>query len=281
MKVKELMTKNVICTSVPGTRRDTIRIMVKNDITGLPVNNRDTGKYVGFVTRQDFFNKPDESQLAMTMNREHPYTTPDTDITDAARILVGNNLHHLPVLDRKRCVVGILTPADYLQVIEKNRIKTPVYRLLRSPFIPVYEKTPLRLAAEITGMCNVYALPVLNDRGKLSGIITDRDIFNRSVIKNHTAISDLGMKDDMDSWAWEGVSNVMKLYYEVEKINLPNVLVKDVMIKKPVTAYDKTPVWETAKVMRKNDFGQLPICGSNDKLLGMLYELDTLVTLIG
>jgi CBS domain-containing protein len=281
MKVKEIMTKKPIVAMVPGNRRETLKQLVTNDKTGLPVLNRNNGTYVGFVTRQDFFKHPEEEQLALIMQRDFPSVSPETPVEDAARILIEREIHHLPVIDRKRNVAGIVTPADFLILIEKNRIKTPVHRFIRTAFIPVYEKTPLRLAAEITGMCNVYALPVLSEKGKLTGIITDRDIFNLSVINPKTAISDLGITDDMDPWAWEGVRNVMKLYYEVSKIHLPNVMVKDVMVKKPITAFDKTPVWEAARTMRKNDYGQLPVRNAGDKLLGMVYELDTLLSLIG
>ena len=281
MKVKDLMTKNPIVAYVPGNRRETLKIMVKNDKTGLPVINKNDSTLVGFITRQDFFRHPEEEQLALIMNREYPSVTPDTPMEDAARILVEKELHHLPVIDKKKKVVGVVTPADFLIIIEKNKIKTPVHRLIRTAFIPVYEMTPLKLAAEITGMCNVYALPVLNERGILTGIITDRDIFNLSIINPKIAISDLGISGDMDTWAWEGVRNIMKLYYEASKIHLPNVTVKDVMVKKPLTAFDKMPVWEAARIMRKNDYGQLPVRNVNDKLLGMIYELDTLITLIG
>jgi CBS domain-containing protein len=111
--------------------------------------------------------------------------------------------------------------------------------------------------------------------------VTDRDIFNLHMVNAKTAISDLGMGDDMDKWAWEGVNNVMKLYYEVSKINIPKVMVREIMVRRPITAFEKTPVCEAARVMRKNDYGQLPVRDSRDRLRGMLYELDTLVALIG
>jgi CBS domain-containing protein len=130
-------------------------------------------------------------------------------------------------------------------------------------------------------VANVVASPVLDDDGSLIGIVTDRDIFNLSDVDGHTAVSDLGIGEDEDSWTWEGLRNVMKLYYEVKHIKLPNIPVNDVMVKDPVTIFRKTSISEAAKLMRKNDFGQLPIRDSKDRLFAMIYELDTLVALIG
>jgi CBS domain-containing protein len=51
------------------------------------------------------------------------------------------------------------------------------------------------------------------------------------------------------------------------------------MVKDPVTVFRKTSVSEAARIMRKNDFGQLPIRDSDDKLIAMVDELDLITTL--
>jgi CBS domain-containing protein len=129
-------------------------------------------------------------------------------------------------------------------------------------------------------LTKTYAFPVLDDDSKLSGIITDRDIFNLSVVDGSTAISDLGSGEDEDVWTWEGMRNIMKLYYEVSKITLPKIPVKEIMVQDPVTVFRKTPISEAARIMRKNDFGQLPIRNSDDRLIAMVDELDVISVLI-
>jgi len=126
----------------------------------------------------------------------------------------------------------------------------------------------------------VFALPVLDKTGKLSGIITDRDIFNQSHINGSIAISDLGLGETEDAWSWAGLRNVMKLYYEESRIDLPNINVEAVMVKNPVTVFEKTGAAEAAKMMMIKDFGQLPVIDMNDKLVAMVYELDVIATLI-
>ncbi|MFQ6107249.1 MAG: CBS domain-containing protein [Thermoplasmata archaeon] len=278
MRVKDIMTEEPIVAKLPGTRTEILRILVTRKLTGVPVAKRD-GTYVGFVARKHIFANPTEEQLALLVQKDWPTTVKTAKVEDAARLIVEENLHHLPVISKKK-VVGMLTPADFLEVVDKKNIDIPVGELIRAPCVPVYEKTPLRVALEIIKVAKVFALPVLDKTGKLSGIITDRDIFNQSHINGSIAISDLGLGEDEDSWSWDGLRNVMKLYYEESKIDLPRIDVDNVMVKDPVTVFEKTGAAEAARMMMINDFGQLPVIDMNDKLVAMLYELDVVATLI-
>lgn len=277
MRVKDIMTEDPIVVKLPGTRTEILRIMVTKKLTGVPIIKKD-GTYVGFVARKHIFANPTEEQLALLVQKDWPTTVKSTKVEDAARLFVDGDIHHMPVVSKKK-VVGMLTPADFLGAVQKKNVATPVSELVRSPCVPVYEKTPLKVALEIIKVAKVFALPVLDKAGKLSGIITDRDIFNQSHINGSIAISDLGLGDDEDSWSWDGLRNVMKLYYEESKIDLPKIYVEKVM-KPPVTVFEKTGAAEAAKMMMAEDFGQLPVIDMNDKLIAMLYELDVVATLV-
>ena len=277
MRVKDIMTEDPIVAKLPGSRTEILRIMVTKKLTGVPVVKKD-GTYVGFVARKHIFASPTEEQLALLVQKDWPTTVKSGNIEDVARLFVEGDIHHMPVVSKKK-VVGMLTPADFLEAVQKKSVDTPVSELTRSPCVPVYEKTPLKVALEIIKVAKVFALPVLDKTGKLTGIITDRDIFNQSHINGSIAISDLGLGDDEDSWSWDGLRNVMKLYYEESKIDLPKIYVEKVM-KPPVTVFEKTGAAEAARMMMMEDFGQLPVIDMNDKLVAMLYELDVVATLV-
>lgn len=51
----------------------------------------------------------------------------------------------------------------------------------------------------------------------------------------------------------------MRLYWEERRVDLPRAPVKESMVAKPVTAFCQTSASEAARLMWKNDFGQLPI----------------------
>ena len=57
--------------------------------------------------------------------------------------------------------------------------------------------------------------------------------------------------------------------------------VKDFMVKDPYTVFKKTNVSEVAKIMLTNDFGQIPVHGNKDELVGMVYDVDVLCALSG
>ena len=278
MKVKEVMTENPIVAELPGTRTEVLKKLVKNNVTGLPVVKSDTGILAGFVTRQDIFSKPDEEQLALVMKREVPIIGPNAGVKDAARMMVEMDLSHLPVVEKGK-LVGILTPTDLLIVVEKENPQVTVEEIVRSPCIPIYYGAPLSVALATFRAAKVFALPVLDDDAKLVGIITDRDIFNQTVVDRSVVMSDLGIGDDEDNWTWEGLRNVLKLWYEVSRVDLPKLKVRDIMIKSPTTVFRKTLVADVARIMRKNDFGQLPVRDSKDNLVAMIYDLDVISTL--
>jgi CBS domain-containing protein len=277
-QIKDVMTHNPIVAQVPGSRNDVLRMMVKHNLTGLPVVRRSDGSLAGIITRQNIFEKPDEDQLAMLMMRDPPTIKPDDKVEMAARIFCTKNVHHLPIVDKKR-LVGIVTPTDLLGVVEKSGSELPVEKVIRSTCVPIYVGSPLAVAFITLKVSKANALPVLDDSGKLVGILTDRDIFNSSYINGSVAMADLGIGSDEDEWTWEGLRNVMKLWYEVSKIELPGVPVSDIMIKHPTTVFKMTTVSEAAKIMRMNDFGQLPVRDSKDGLLGMIYDLDVISVL--
>ena len=55
----------------------------------------------------------------------------------------------------------------------------------------------------------------------------------------------------------------------------------DLIVKDPMTVYKKTSISEVAKLMKLHDYGQMPVRGSQDELIGMLYDVDILIALIG
>jgi len=97
MKVKEIMTENPIVAELPGTRSEVLKQLVKHNVTGMPVIKSVDGTLAGFVTRQDIFTKPEEEQLALVMRRDYPTINVNASVKDAARIMVDQDLSHLPV----------------------------------------------------------------------------------------------------------------------------------------------------------------------------------------
>jgi CBS domain-containing protein len=118
---------------------------------------------------------------------------------------------------------------------------------------------------------------VLDDRGNLTGILTDRDLFSDQV-SDEAAAQKLGVEDSK----LIGLRNVLPLFYTATESYYNNdKVVKDYMIPKPHTVFRKTTLNEVARLMISNDFGQIPVRGTKDELIGMIYDVDVLRAVTG
>lgn len=117
--------------------------------------------------------------------------TPDTPVPDAYRVIRDNKIHHLPVVDKKGKLVGVVaqadlihaapSPATTLSVFEANYLLAhmPVKDVMSKP-ITVDEDTPIEEAARLMVEKEIGCLPVMRG-GELVGMITETDIFKAFV----------------------------------------------------------------------------------------------------
>ena len=108
---------------------------------------------------------------------ERMSTTPVTitgglTVTQALEVIERRNVHHLPVVNDRGSLVGIITERDLLRA-KGNEV---VENLMERRVITVTEYTPLENAARIMADHKIGSLPVMRD-GKLVGIITQTDLF--------------------------------------------------------------------------------------------------------
>jgi CBS domain-containing protein len=124
-------------------------------------------------------------------------TTPDSSLKEAARLMVRNQVSGLPVMDGER-LVGIVTEGDYLRQ-EADREQPYRLTLLEAIFgegggeAPPVERVSevmtdkvrtigpeatISEAARVMSRRNIKRLPVLDEEGKLLGVISRADIVN-------------------------------------------------------------------------------------------------------
>jgi acetoin utilization protein AcuB len=118
--------------------------------------------------------------------------TSTTSFPEAFQIIREKRIRHLPVVDRRGNLKGIVALTDLLRaspsqattlsVFEMNYLlaNLHVQEVMTSPPITVAEDAPLEEAARMMVQNKIGCLPVMRD-GELQGMITETDIFETFV----------------------------------------------------------------------------------------------------
>ena len=99
---------------------------------------------------------------------------PDSTIGDAIRLMRENRIGGIPIVDRSKKLVGILTNRDLR--FEENKQRKVGELMTSENLVVAPEGTDLKKAEKILRQSKVEKLPVVNKQGKLVGLITFRDI---------------------------------------------------------------------------------------------------------
>jgi len=170
--------------------------------TGQLSANKLGGKYRGqwMISTSDIINRlsisgKGESRPMRVKNRmtRAPITAqPKTTYNEALRLMENNNIHHLPIVNKKGRLVGIVSRSDMLEA-EPSRVSTlsifeiaslldkvTMDQLMSHPVKAINDDCSISEAAHFMLETGVGCLPVMEE-DKLVGIITDTDIFKTFV----------------------------------------------------------------------------------------------------
>jgi len=122
--------------------------------------------------------------------------------------------------------------------------------------ITVNEVTPMMKASVIMKERDIRSLPVLNKKGKLVGIISDRDLKDASPSKATSL-------------------DVYELNYLISTVS-----VKSIMTKNPVCVRPNETIEFAAILMLENRISSLPVMNDQDALIGIITQTDIFKVLI-
>jgi CBS domain-containing protein len=273
MQVKNVMTKEVKWVEIPGTRAEALELLRKIGASVVPAVKRGTDELVGMITLRKLFEKSDEDQLAMLVDRDVPTVAPDDELEEAANRLLTARARRMPVLKDGK-LAGIITVRDivYRAIAEMN-VERPSSDFMRPHIIAVWDGTPLKAAVEIMALSGFRALPAIDEGGNLVGIVDDADILKVSDVETGAKMSQMAGRSEGDSWTWDSENRV---YITKRELKVPDKLVRDVMTKELVTITRKTPVSRTAQLMKQHRIEQTPVMSADGKLVGIARDVDLL-----
>jgi acetoin utilization protein AcuB len=127
--------------------------------------------------------------VSRSMTRRVITVDPEASVFDAQELMAGNQIRHLPVVDTDNRIVGIVTDRDIRSALPYSFFKEPysesekkkisglcVKDIMSRKPISISPTYTIQDALLVIQNSKVGALPVVDDDGKLTGIISVRDL---------------------------------------------------------------------------------------------------------
>jgi CBS domain-containing protein len=125
MKVKEIMTLDVEATTPDDDLQTAAQLMADSDAGVLPVC--DGERLVGMITDRDIAVRgvaegkaPQQCNVRDVMTKDVNFIFADEEVSEAAKKMGEWQVHRLPVLDRNKRMVGIVSLGDVALETEEH-----------------------------------------------------------------------------------------------------------------------------------------------------------------
>lgn len=146
MKIKEIMVKEVMSVKPTDSVHNALAFLFKNEISGLPVIDEE-GKLLGMFTEEAVLSyilpsyvekvgrfiyednpKATTRKLAelgaikvdQLMRRDVVTVREESSLSEAAKVMLTQNVHRLPVVDSAGKILGIVACCDILKAISRG-----------------------------------------------------------------------------------------------------------------------------------------------------------------
>ena len=129
MVAKDVMTRDVITVSPRTKVKDLAMILIKNQISGAPVADKN-GNILGIVSEADIVAKRGKDAKTI-MSKKVVSVRQDASVEEIAQLMMTHAIKRVPVTDGGK-IIGIVSRADIVSAIamgEHVAIRTPIYDL--------------------------------------------------------------------------------------------------------------------------------------------------------
>lgn len=221
----------------------------------IPILDKDTGEFLGMIDRSDILivSSTKTNAIAKSIIKELPILlNQDIKIIDALMLMFKYDMWELSIVENKK-YIGLLSISDIVKVLYNNAkdylknlnvenymTKNPIVVSPDDPISKIWKKmVELKYAG----------FPVVNEKQKLIGIITQFDLIRKGYTRVH----------------FESESGIVK-----------TTKVKDAMTYTVIYGYPWSSLYEISTPMIKKDYGRIPIVSDeNDKkVVGIIDRED-------
>jgi len=310
LMVRDVMTSEPRRIEADTPLSDVVQLLLPSVFTGLPVVD-EHDRPIGVVTQGDLIRKgglplrlgllaeSDEGRrdavLAQLAGRRaaEVMTAPaitvaaDRPLTEAVELMLSRRVKRLPVVDRSGCLTGMLSRLDIFrtvmreapdwnsfraQKIEVDHLKR-VGDILRRDTQTVSAETPLDEVVRMIDRNDLQRVAVLDARGKLLGLISDRDL--------------LRYFKPQQEGIWHLLAKVKQTFKEDACLTgdlqrcLAETKAGDVMTTDLTTVREEMLIEEVIALMIDKELKRLPVVDAEGRFKGMISRDSLLRTGFG
>lgn len=211
LSVGQAMTSDPVSVAADAKLADATRLMSQRRLKRLPVTDRD-GSVVGILSRGDVLRAvaeafPRETELTTEhpgattvgelMRRDVPAVPADADLPSLLNAVISTRLNRAIVIDHDRRVLGVVSDADVLRSLGSSMTQGVVGALMGAAGLAGHSTrraeelitseprtlrfdTPLAEAARLVMSHRRKVLPVVDDEGRLLGIVDRAELLQGS-----------------------------------------------------------------------------------------------------
>ena len=222
--------------------------------------------------RNAFF--PRQLMVRDVMSPEPKSVMATTPLRDVARILLPSIFTGLPVVDERGRPIGVITQGDLIrkgglplrlslladsdqdnrEALLDHLAKCQAFEIMTAPVILISQDRPLADAVDLMLAKGVKRLPVVDDAGRLTGMLSRLDIF-RTVMR------------EAPDW-----NDFRSQRVEVQDLKC----VRDILRRDSQTVFPETSIDEVVRVIDRNDIQRVAVVDKNGLLLGLISDRDLL-----
>ena len=139
-----------------------------------------------------------------------------------------------------------------------------VSRVMSQPVRTVHPQTPLTEAAHLMVSERISGLPVVDDDGKLVGIITEADFLRALGVPAHQPHHTL----------WQTLESLFSHLTRHGELEAPDTPVTEHMVKNVVCVHPEQDMHDVIEVMKRNSVKRVVVCDNERRVLGMVTRSD-------
>lgn len=157
--------------------------------------------------------------VSKLMNQKVQTDFEDQNIRSACNLMYANDIGAIVIVTRKedKTPVGIITERDIVRIIGKlnpDLLNSPLKKLMSTPLVTIEESASMTEASKLMNAKKIRRLVVVDKNNKMSGILTQNDIFN-AIEKDPDLFSEL---------YGESFSSNKEIYEKFNQYRLENLL---------------------------------------------------------